>query len=42
MALDTPVVATSKGDEGLDVVPGEDILITDRPDWCLLERIPSL
>lgn len=29
MALGTPVVSTSKGAEGLDVTPGEDILIAD-------------
>jgi glycosyltransferase involved in cell wall biosynthesis len=32
MALGTPVVATSKGAEGLDVTPGRDILIGDTPD----------
>lgn len=31
MALGTPVVATSKGAEGLEVVPGEHILIADDP-----------
>jgi glycosyltransferase involved in cell wall biosynthesis len=31
MALGTPVVATSKGAEGLAVTPGEDILIADDP-----------
>jgi polysaccharide biosynthesis protein PslH len=31
MALGTPVVATSKGAEGLDVTPGRDILIGDTP-----------
>jgi len=31
MALGTPVVATSKGAEGLEVTPGEDILIADEP-----------
>jgi glycosyltransferase involved in cell wall biosynthesis len=31
MALGTPVVATSKGAEGLDVTPGKDILIADDP-----------
>lgn len=31
LALGTPVVATSKGAEGLDVTPGEDILIADEP-----------
>jgi len=31
MALGTPVVATSKGAEGLDVTPGRDLLIADDP-----------
>jgi glycosyltransferase involved in cell wall biosynthesis len=31
MALGTPVVATSKGAEGLDAVDGQDILIADDP-----------
>ncbi len=31
MALGTPVVSTSKGAEGLEVTPGEDILIADTP-----------
>ncbi len=31
MALGTPVVATSKGAEGLDVTPGHDIVIADEP-----------
>jgi glycosyltransferase involved in cell wall biosynthesis len=31
MALGTPVVATSKGAEGLDVTPSRDILIADEP-----------
>jgi len=31
MALGTPVVATSKGAEGLDVTPGHNILIADDP-----------
>lgn len=31
MALGAPVVATSKGAEGLDVTPGHDILIADDP-----------
>ena len=31
MALGTPVIATSKGAEGLDVTPGHDILIADEP-----------
>ena len=32
MALGTPVVATSKGAEGLDVMSGRDVLIADEPD----------
>jgi len=32
MALGTPVVSTSKGAEGLEVTPGEDILIADEPE----------
>lgn len=32
MALGTPVVATSKGAEGLEVTSGEDILIADTPE----------
>jgi glycosyltransferase involved in cell wall biosynthesis len=31
LALGTPVVATSKGAEGLDLAPGQDILIADKP-----------
>jgi glycosyltransferase involved in cell wall biosynthesis len=31
LALGTPVVATSKGAEGLDLVPGRDLLIADQP-----------
>jgi glycosyltransferase involved in cell wall biosynthesis len=31
MALGTPVVATSKGAEGLAVMPGRDLLIADQP-----------
>jgi glycosyltransferase involved in cell wall biosynthesis len=31
MALGTPVVSTSKGAEGLEATPGEDILIADEP-----------
>ncbi len=43
MALGTPVVATSKGAEGLDVTSGRDILLADAPDefvesvLCLLD-----
>jgi glycosyltransferase involved in cell wall biosynthesis len=32
MALGTPVVATSKGAEGLDVAPGQEILLADDPE----------
>jgi spore maturation protein CgeB len=32
MALGTPVVATTKGAEGLDLTSGEDLLIADDPD----------
>jgi glycosyltransferase involved in cell wall biosynthesis len=31
MALGTPVIATSKGAEGLDVQPGEHLLVADEP-----------
>jgi len=31
LALHTPVVATAKGAEGLDLMPGRDILVADRP-----------
>jgi glycosyltransferase involved in cell wall biosynthesis len=31
LALGTPVVATPKGAEGLDLVPGRDLLIADQP-----------
>jgi glycosyltransferase involved in cell wall biosynthesis len=31
MALGTPVISTTKGAEGLDVVPGEHILVADEP-----------
>ncbi len=31
MALGVPVVSTSKGAEGLEVVPGQDLLIADEP-----------
>ena len=31
MALGTPVVSTTKGAEGLDVTPGKNILIADKP-----------
>jgi len=32
LALGTPVVATSKGAEGLEATPGEDILVADEPE----------
>jgi glycosyltransferase involved in cell wall biosynthesis len=32
LALGTPVIATSKGAEGLNLVPGRDLLIADTPD----------
>jgi len=32
MALEPPVVSTSKGAEGLEVTDGEDILIANTPD----------
>jgi glycosyltransferase involved in cell wall biosynthesis len=32
MALRTPVVATSKGAEGLDAVPGKHLLVADTPE----------
>jgi glycosyltransferase involved in cell wall biosynthesis len=32
MALGTPVVSTSRGAEGLDVTPGENILVSDEPE----------
>jgi polysaccharide biosynthesis protein PslH len=32
MAVGTPVIATSKGAEGLDAVPGNHLLIADTPD----------
>jgi glycosyltransferase involved in cell wall biosynthesis len=31
LALGTPVISTSRGAEGLEVTPGEDILIADEP-----------
>ena len=31
LALGTPVVATRKGAEGLDLTPGRDLLIADEP-----------
>lgn len=46
MALGTPVISTSKGAEGLQVHPGEDILIADEPQpmadtICELLRNPQ-
>jgi polysaccharide biosynthesis protein PslH len=32
LALNTPVVSTTKGAEGLDLVPGRDFLVADCPD----------
>jgi glycosyltransferase involved in cell wall biosynthesis len=32
MAVGTPVVTTSKGTEGLDVINGQHLLIADEPD----------
>ncbi len=32
LALGTPVVATSKGAEGLDLAPGRDLLVANEPD----------
>jgi glycosyltransferase involved in cell wall biosynthesis len=32
LAIGTPVVSTSKGAEGLDLIPGQDILIADTPN----------
>jgi polysaccharide biosynthesis protein PslH len=31
LALKTPVVSTRKGVEGLDLIPGEDLLVADKP-----------
>jgi polysaccharide biosynthesis protein PslH len=47
LALGTPVVATSKGAEGLELLPGRDLLIADTPDAfaravLLLLNHPSL
>lgn len=41
MALGTPVVATNKGAEGLEVVPGQHLLIADEPD-TLAETIVTV
>jgi glycosyltransferase involved in cell wall biosynthesis len=41
MAIGTPVVATSKGAEGLDAVSGEHLFVTDEPVE-FAERIVSL
>lgn len=43
LALGTPVVTTSKGMEGLDLIPGRDLLVADTPEdfaatvLCLLQ-----
>jgi glycosyltransferase involved in cell wall biosynthesis len=42
MALGTPVVATSKGAEGLDVEHGQHLLIADTPESFALETIRLL
>jgi glycosyltransferase involved in cell wall biosynthesis len=34
LALGTPVVATCKGAEGLNLIPGRDVLIADEPTDC--------
>jgi glycosyltransferase involved in cell wall biosynthesis len=42
MALGTPVVSTSKGAEGLDITPGEHLLVADDPDHfaqCVVKLI---
>ena len=42
MALGTPVVATSKGAEGLDLQPGRDLLVADAPEDFAREVIRLL
>jgi len=42
MALGTPVIATSKGAEGLDVVHGEHLLIADTPEIFAKQAIEVL
>jgi glycosyltransferase involved in cell wall biosynthesis len=42
MALGTPVIATSKGAEGLDVTPEEDILIADEPQAFAAQTVRLL
>jgi glycosyltransferase involved in cell wall biosynthesis len=42
MALGTPVVATSKGAEGLDVTPERDILIADEPSEFAVQVVRLL
>lgn len=42
MALGTPVTATSKGAEGLDVTPDKNILIADNPDDFALQCLRIL
>ncbi len=42
MALGTPVTATSKGAEGLDVTPDKNILIADNPDDFALQCLRVL
>ena len=42
MALGTPVIATPKGAQGLEVTPGEDILIADEPDQFAVQTVRLL
>jgi glycosyltransferase involved in cell wall biosynthesis len=42
MALGTPVVSTTKGAEGLDVIPGIHILIADDPGEFAAQTIRLL
>jgi polysaccharide biosynthesis protein PslH len=42
MAIGTPVIATSKGAEGLDAIPGEHLLIADTPDAFAEQVIKTL
>lgn len=42
LALGTPVVSTSKGAEGLDLIPGKDIVIRDKPEEFASEVVKLL
>jgi glycosyltransferase involved in cell wall biosynthesis len=42
MALGTPVVATSKGAEGLEVIDGEHLLLADEPDQFAVQVVRLL